>query len=195
MQTGRPYPDHIMKKNLYFIAVIPGTDLRNRVRILKEEMRDKYGARKALSSPAHITLQPPFKRQEEEEALLCSVLDDFGRLQSPFEMTFNGFGCFPPRVIYIGIEDHGKLKALHHLLKTALKEKLNFTSNELNKRFHPHMTIATRDLVKDTFWTAWPDFQKRKFHHKFTVKGIALLKHNGRTWDIYNTFAFKNTVR
>ena len=47
---------------LYFIALIPGKELKEKVRAVKERMKADYNAGHALKSPAHITLQMPFKR-------------------------------------------------------------------------------------------------------------------------------------
>ena len=54
-------------RDLYFIALIPHTGLREEIREIKERMRDEYGAGHALKSPAHITLQMPFKRSPGDE--------------------------------------------------------------------------------------------------------------------------------
>ena len=51
-----------------------------------------------------------------------------------------------------------------------LKEKTDafFKNNELykikidNRPFHPHITIATRDLLKKSFYEVWPVFLKKK---------------------------------
>ena len=60
--------------DLYFIAIIPYSELREKVRKVKERMKAEYGAGHALKSPAHITLQMPFKRSSADEAVLEEML-------------------------------------------------------------------------------------------------------------------------
>ena len=69
---------------LYFIALIPPPDLREAVLQLKEEMRDRFQAKHALTSPAHITLQMPFKREPAEEVDMIKALGRFAYRQSAF---------------------------------------------------------------------------------------------------------------
>jgi 2'-5' RNA ligase len=59
--------------------------------------------------------------------------------------------------------------------------------------FNPHMTIAYRDLTKENFMAAWPEFESRPFHASFLVDHICLLKHNRRTWDILHRAPLRRT--
>ena len=63
--------------DLYFIAIIPHSELREKIRKIKERMKSEYGAGHALKSPAHITLQMPFKRSSEDETLISEALRRF----------------------------------------------------------------------------------------------------------------------
>jgi 2'-5' RNA ligase len=42
--------------------------------------------------------------------------------------------------------------------------------------FHPHMTIAFRDLKKNKFQEVWQLFKERKFQAEFPYAGISLLR-------------------
>lgn len=176
---------------LYFIALIPPEALREKVRGLKEEMKECFGAGHALKSPAHITLQMPFKREEKEEAQLISDLAAFAQIQHPFSIQLSGFDCFAPRVIYLKPIGYEPITELHDQLSTFLLENMGFQEDEVNARFHPHMTIATRDLRKNAFRMAWAEFEHRPFTGKFVADSFFLLKHNGRHWDIYRQLAFE----
>lgn len=176
--------------NLYFIGIIPNEELKLKVKSLKEEMRDRFGAKHALKSPAHITLQPPFKRPEEDEAEIIKRLKEFSSGRESFPLQLSGFGSFAPRVIFINITNPEKCEALYSDLKKDLVESLDFMADEVRSAFHPHMTIATRDLTKEAFLLAWPEFKSRHFNAKFDVKSVFLLKHNGKFWDIYREFEF-----
>ena len=147
-------------------------------------MRDRYGASHALKSPAHITLQMPFRMDPEKEKDMFICLDKFASEEHSFQIDLNGFDCFSPRVIFIRILDHKTLKDLHHRFKQYVSNELGLQTKSPFE-FHPHMTIATRDLTEEAFDKAWPEFEHRDFVSQFTSKSVFLLKHNGRFWEVY----------
>ena len=177
-------------KNLYFIAIIPNVALRTIVKEFKEEMSKQFNAKHALKSQAHITLQMPFKRYEKEEATLIEALENFSKNETKFEILLNGFDCFPPRVIFLKVENHKPIIGLHERLKKILIDNLDFDKNERTEKLHPHMTIATRDLKKEKFNLAWETFKEREFSVQFATSSIFLLKHNGKFWEIFREFQF-----
>jgi 2'-5' RNA ligase len=178
--------------NLYFIAVIPHEPLKESIRNLKLEIKETYNAQHALKSPAHITLQMPFKRENDFEPELTDVLVNFASKQTPFKINLKNFACFTPRVIYIDVENPVPVQHLHAGLKNQLTDKLGFAANEVTQKVTPHITLATRDLEAQQFYKAWPEYKTRKFNAEFNVKSIYLLKHNGKFWDIYKEFGFNN---
>ena len=177
--------------NLYFIALIPYHKLREQIMSLKEEMKERFNAKHALKSPAHITLQMPFKRSKEHELHLINTLQKFGSRQQAFTIELSGFDCFAPRVIFVKVTDHNPIVSLHAELKKPLIDNLVFDQKEITTKIHPHMTIATRDLIEGAFDRAWLEFEKRKFRATFLARSIFLLKHNGKYWDILMEFPFK----
>lgn len=177
--------------NLYLIALIPHLDLREHIRSLKEEMKVRFNAKHALKSPAHITLQMPFKRNSEHEPLLIKTLQYLASQQHTFTINLAGFGCFSPRVIFVKVEKHEPIIELHSKIKKALSDGLSFKENEISKNIHPHMTIATQDLTEKAFLKAWSAFEKREFKSSFITKSLFLLKHSGKSWDIYKEFLFQ----
>lgn len=177
-------------KELYFIAIIPGDDIRGQIKLLKEEMSERFGAKHALKSPAHITLQMPFRKEDSEEGDIIGVLEQASEPITPFEIELNGFDCFSPRVLFVKVMNHEPIIRLHEHLKPFLKDKIGLEEKQIMNRIHPHMTIATRDLTEAAFHSAWPEFSSREFGASFTAKSIFLLKHNGKFWDIYREFPF-----
>ncbi|MDX5584359.1 MAG: 2'-5' RNA ligase family protein [Aureibaculum sp.] len=177
--------------SLYFIAIIPHLELKDQIQSLKEEMKERFHAKHAIKSPAHITLQMPFKRNKEDEHSIIERLQNFASNHNLINIELNGFGCFSPRVIFIKVKDHTSIVELHSNLKKVLIDELSFKENEISNKIHPHMTIATRDLTDKAFLKAWPEFEQRKFKASFTVKNLFLLKHNGKYWDIFKEFLFQ----
>lgn len=182
---------HESNADLYFIALIPGREIRDRVQVVKERMKADYNAGHALKSPAHITLQMPFKRNSREEPVIFAALEKFALKESPFSLEINGYGCFPPRVIFIRIIDHKEVKSLHARLKKVLKDELGFIQSEVMNDVQPHITVATRDLTKEAFRKGWPELQKEEFTGSFDARSLFLMKHNGKSWDIFKEFPFR----
>lgn len=178
------------EKILYFIALIPHDGLREEIREIKERMRYEYGAGHALRSPAHITLQMPFRRSFADEAGISEALARFALQEHPFTIELDGYGCFPPRVIYIRVSNPEPVRALYVRLREMLIDGLGFEQHEVTKELQPHLTVATRDLTKTAFSEAWPVVQKEEFTGSFRAESIFLLKHNGRSWDIIREFPF-----
>ena len=179
-----------MSKQLYFIAVLPPDPLRTRVKELKQEMQLRFAAGHALKSPAHITLQMPFRLEKDRQDALCDLLQAFAGRQEAFSVNLNGFDCFPPGVLFIRIEDHKPLIPLQASLKTALVDAGVIPDRAAEHPFHPHMTIATRDLSREAFEIAWPEYRERDFSGTFRVQSLVLLKHNGRHWEVLKEFGF-----
>jgi len=179
------------KPNLYFLALVPHRELLDEITGLKEEMRVATEAKSILKSPAHITIQKPFKRNEADEPALIKSLSDFSRLQKPFRIELDGFDSFPPRVIFIGVKNHDRIIQLHSELKKTLTDALRFSAAELMNDIHPHVTLTTRYLTPSGFNNAWPDFRDREYSASFTASELCLLKHDGQKWNIYRRFRFE----
>jgi 2'-5' RNA ligase len=176
---------------LLLIALLPEAPLRERIRVLKEEMRWRFGAAHALKSPAHLTLQMPFRASSSERADLVRHLEVFARREPGFEIQLSGFDAFPPRVIFIRVLDHEPIIGLHARLRTMLLEEAGLAEKTTTREIHPHVTIATRDLSETAFLKAWPEFQARGFEASFRVRSLFLLQHSGKSWEPFREFPFR----
>jgi len=177
-----------LKSPLYFIALLPPPHISEQITIWKNEMASKYGARHALKSPPHITLQMPFRRPNDEESIMIQKLESFASQQSGMDIWLSGFGCFSPRVLYVDIANPEPIIQKFNDLRKFLKEEMNFSKKDLSGKFHPHITLATRDLKKEDFPAAWSGFKSREYETEFQSRGITLLKHNGKLWEVFQTF-------
>jgi 2'-5' RNA ligase len=175
----------------YFIALLPPQHIQEYANEIKQYFADKYASRGAQKSPPHITLQPPFEWVEGEVSRLEASLQQFAGHQQSIPITLNGFAAFPPRVIYIDVVRSQELLRLQADLMAYLEANLGIVDPVAKKRpFAPHMTVAFRDLSKQNFHAAWPEFQNRELHFDFTAHQLTLLIHDGQRWQIKSEFLF-----
>ena len=154
-------------------------------------MLERYECKVGLKSPAHITIVPPFWLHPEKEPNLLGDMDLLGSQLSPFPLYTNHFSAFKPRTIFIDVVESEALKAVKKLADRFFKERPHYGIKVENRPFHPHITIATRDLHKSTFAEAWPYFKEKEFKKEWTVEGISLLRHNKKNWDVIQTSQFQ----
>jgi 2'-5' RNA ligase len=172
---------------MYFIALVAPEEINRSVLEWKNFMKEHYGCVVALRSPAHITLIPPFWMDENLEKDLENALTEFSKQNGSFEILLKNFSAFKPRVIYISVEPNEKSQKLKTDLQRWLVNKTSFPIKEEDRPFHPHVSIATRDLHKKTFHEAWNIFEKKKYEASWQATGISLLKHNEKKWEVIFT--------
>lgn len=175
---------------LYFAAIVLPEALINEINVFKNLMLERWGCKAGLKSPAHITLIPPFWMDEALEATLLRDLDALCKNNAPFTISTNNFAAFKPRTIFIQPVLHEPLKNLKATVDTFCKTHAPYGAKGDTRPFHPHITIATRDLHKRAFAEAWPLFENKKYCVTFEAKGLGILRHNTKTWDVIHTSLF-----
>jgi 2'-5' RNA ligase len=63
--------------------------------------------------------------------------------------------------------------------------KDNISKNE--KDFHPHITVAYRDLKPATFHQAWQEYSNKEYYAAFKVDDFHLLQHDSKHWNVIST--------
>lgn len=175
--------------NIYFIALIPPSPLKDEIQELKLEVKEKFNSSHSLNAPPHITLISPFRMDEEQEEELNALLQDFTRNVSPFEVSLNNFSTFPPRVIFIDVEKSPLLMEVQEKLEALARSNSElFNYNYDDRPYHPHLTLAFKDLTKSNFHKAWKEFKNRTFDASFEADALHLLKHNGEEWEVIADF-------
>ncbi|MBD6618445.1 2'-5' RNA ligase family protein [Komarekiella sp. 'clone 1'] len=175
----------------FFIALLPPQDIQDYANQIKQYFADQYASRGAQKSPPHITLQPPFEWADDNLPLLEASLREFASEQKSVPVTLNGFSAFAPRVIYINVDKSQALLTLQADLMAYAESNLGIVDEVSKTRpFAPHMTVAFRDLTKQNFRAAWPEFKQRQLHFAFTANNLTLLLHNGKRWNIKSEFGF-----
>ncbi len=177
----------------YFLALIPKEPLASEIFQIKEEMKEKYGTKAALRSPAHLTLHMPFLWKERNEDRLFNKLA-YATKMDPFHLRLHEFGAFPPKTIYIKNIYSKELMAFQEFLTGITKRELHLLNSTHNRGFNPHVTVAFRDLKKDQFDLAWSEYKKRQFSVRMDVDSFWLLKHDGKEWQAYKEFRFTTEI-
>jgi 2'-5' RNA ligase len=176
---------------MYFIAVVAPKEINEALLTWKKLMKDRFDCSVGLRSPAHVTLIPPFWMDDVLESKLEDVINDFSQQQKPLEIRLKNFGFFKPKVIYVDVLRSHPLKELQARLQQHLINRNLFFIKEEDRPFHPHVTIATRDLYKQAFKEAWEIFKEKKFEAVWSATGVSLLRHNQKNWDVIFTSQFK----
>lgn len=173
--------------NMYFIALVAPPEIDQDILKWKNFFKERYQCIVALKSPAHITLIPPFWMKEELESELIRSIDEFSLSKKPFRIDLKNFAAFKPRVIYVEVVNNGTLNDLHASLTGFILTREKFPVEKEDHPFHPHVTLAARDLYKKAFSEAWEIFSVKKYEAAWFVKGISLLRHNKKNWDVIFT--------
>jgi 2'-5' RNA ligase len=174
----------------FFIALLPPQDIQDYANEIKQYFADHYASRHAQKSPPHITLQPPFEWLDSDVSRLEASIREFASGQQPLPITLNGFAAFAPRVIYIDVVRNPELLTLQADLMAYVEANLGIVDIGKTRPFAPHMTVAFRDLTRQNFKAAWPEFENRQLYFEFSADKLTLLIHDGRRWNIKSDFAF-----
>lgn len=177
---------------MYFIALIAPDEINKKVLKWKQLMFDRFNCFVALRSPSHITLIPPFWMNPELEAELQESIRSFAESQNAFEIELQNFSFFKPSVIFVGVIKNDKLKQLHENLTSYLIDNIHFNTKKDERSFHPHVTIAARDLHKEAFYEAREIFKDKKYNARWQAGSISILRHNKKNWDVIFTSQFQS---
>ncbi len=176
---------------MYFVALVLPDNLNDEIQVLKVMMEDKFGCKVGLKSPAHITLVPPFRMAQNKEAELVKDVDNAAGFMKPFLLRTQNFSSFKNRTIFIDVAHHYQLDVLKQKTDELFTGNEKYNVRKENRAFHPHITIATRDIAKHLFHEAWSFFEHKQYEVEWLAANLSLLHHNSKTWDIIYTAPFK----
>jgi len=166
----------------YFIAIVPEGEIQQKATDLKLMLNEQFNLKYALKSPPHVTLKMPFNWNEAKEIKLIDLLTAFCQEQQSFQLKFSGFDKFGKRVIFIKVKEDPALSSLQIGLSKYCKSNLNLVEELSDRAYHPHMTLAFKDLKETRFGEYWAFIKKQRFEEKMDVKDIALLKRIDGRW-------------
>lgn len=175
--------------NMYYLALICPPEVNKQVEQYKHWMKDQFGCAVALKSPAHITLIPPFWLAETRETELINTVLSFTSHLPDLEMQLDNFDHFGKKVLTIGVKENPALVEIKKQVEWHFTRAFEDVIRSGNRPFHPHITIANRDMKPSDFEKAWEHFSNKTFQVSFGTRTISLLKLNAAKW---NTIADKN---
>jgi 2'-5' RNA ligase len=182
------------KSGLYFIAFIPPAPVFEDALALKQHFHQNYNSKAALNSPPHVTLHMPFRWRFDKEETLIEKLASFIKQHDPIKICIDNFSSFPPRVIFLNVVTSEPLITFQKSLQRFCKKELNlFNANYKEDPFHPHVTLAFRDLKKSAYAKAWSEFEKKEYRAEFIADKVALLKHDGKEWKMLKDFTLESS--
>jgi len=176
---------------LHFIAILTPDEINRQALEWKNYMLQQFNCKVALKSPAHITLIPPFHMPDSDKSDLANILTRVAFQHDSFSIHLKNFAAFKPRVIYIGVQPNQLLNELKANTEETILQANRFKIKKEERPFHPHITIANRDLAKEDFNKAWQHFEHISFETSFTADAISLLRNNDRKWDVVASFRLR----
>lgn len=173
------------------MAVIPPKEVQEKVQQIKISIRDQFGMKYALKSPPHITLKMPFNYNEGKELVLAEKLSGFLKDRESFKVKIDGLGTFGNRVIFLKIEKSPDLIQLQSELKDFCKKELNLIDELSDRNFHPHLTVAFKDLKPKNFEEILALVKEQSFKAEFAVEGLFILKRMEQRWNLHKELFFE----
>lgn len=187
-QGGKPTRKEM---DMYYVTLLCPLDIDEQVHEHKNYMRRTFGCDVASKSPSHVTLIAPFFMSGGKSKELEERLEAFESTVNEVSLNLNGYGHFENRVIFVDVEPSTALETLQEQLEVYLKNNGFPFIKEAKKPFHPHVTIATRDLKPEDFEAAWPTFEGKEFQASFTTNTMHLMKLSEDRWIHEKQFVLK----
>ncbi len=169
---------------MYFLAVLCPASIDEKVQAHKLWMRDRFGCTVALKSAAHITLIPPFWMGHTLEQKLIHTLTHLQITIPFFAIQLHGFSHFSNRVIFIAVNENTQLKSLRKAVEDHFIQPFHGIIKPDDRLFHPHVTIANRDIKPGDFIKAWDHFKRLSFDEDVEATTVSLLKLSNDKWAV-----------
>jgi 2'-5' RNA ligase len=171
----------------YFLALVPPSDILEKVNEIKIALREQFGIKYALKSPPHVTLKMPFNYSEAKEDRLREMLEVPLKEQRSFPVTISGVGAFGNRVVYLNITPSEELVGLQSAISKFCKTQLHLVEELSDRSYHPHMTVAFKDLKASQFQEVFDFVSSRKIELEFVAEEVTILKRTDGKWKVlYN---------
>lgn len=173
-------------KSLFLWAILPPEELAERIDAWRRECAERFSASRALRLPVHLTLYPPFHADESEMLKQFSGIDALCSQHNAFSIALKNFGFFEKKnpVAFIDVVLNLALEAFQRELQHLMNDFLQTTGDD--RKYHPHFTLAYRDLASDKMKEVKEFFAEKEFSAVFVADQICLLRNEGHGWMPYS---------
>lgn len=152
-----------------------------------------WGPRHALRTPPHLTLIEPLALSANEITIIESLCSKAAASHTAFHIRVCGYGAFVPRVVFINPIIPTDLIQLQSEMRTKIQEIIPDVLKKYEERtFHPHITVAHRDMNTDQFEMMWGYFENLKLDLEFTIDRFHILGHRSTGWEVDHEFIFNH---
>jgi|GEM_PF-951451 len=177
-------------KQLFMLAIEPPADLAARIDAIRQEFAARYRCSAGLRPQVHLTLYPPFRINRIEAEVVAGKLAGWAATQQPFTLSIPGFDCFRRNgVLFLALRDTERLNMVYQ--ETVRIIDPHVLPQDRNRPFHPHITIAKRDIPKSRLREALDEYLPRHFSETFTVDRLFFWRHNGSSWKTMEELLFQ----
>jgi len=173
---------------LFFLAILPPKEVRDEIRVWQNWVAENFQVKAALGSPPHITIYPPVRWPLAGLSAWKNTLARFAKGMPKIPVTMQGFHHFGEQVVYADVEQS---PALMHFRKSFMEywtQSLGAKSPIHADSYHPHITLAFRNLTPVSFKGIWEKFASLAYNRKFSAGDLVLLKHLSPGWEIEESF-------
>lgn len=169
----------------FFVAVMADESLAARIETFRAWARETLGCRSGQRTPPHVTLVPPFALPPGSLDGLVSVLTAAALAAVPFVARVEGFNSFGERTLFARVvpgPDWDSLRDVVYGVASSQRPVLAARFPHPRVPFHPHLTIANRDIPPGSARAALSELRARGFSAEMPVDHIALLQFEGGAW-------------
>ena len=179
-------------KSLYLIAILPPPEVAQRIDDIRKECSEKYQVFKALKPPVHITLYKPVWIDSDRETLLIESMRSVRTQNRAFTVQIENFARFDKRVLYLKALTNPEIVVLQHQIAGVFRDQGFDKDAKTEQHYHPHFTLAYRDVTPEKFDEMWKEYQNRTFSENFAVDQFSILKHDGKKWQVLENLPLLN---
>jgi 2'-5' RNA ligase len=171
--------------SLFYIAIVCPDSVEEKIKNYKLYMEEQYGCRSALKSPAHLTIVPPFRAEDEMEKHLLDFVQTFNMGMLPVDITLDGYGNFGDRVLFVDVAPNTALTSLEQEAMQEFSNQFPAIIFGMKPEFNPHVTIATRDIPEGKLAEAKTYFEEtHPVSENFTSKELVLMRLVNGWWQV-----------
>ena len=174
---------------LKLIAIVLPEPLFSVVREQQHYIAENWKSMHALRTPPHITIIPPLALTPVEIIKLQEMAREIASKCNPFRLSVNEYGAFKPRVIFMKPDVPPGLSYLFKNWRDALLKTIPHVLEKYPDRpYHPHITLAHRDVDRQRFDEMWKYFKNKKIEMSIEINQCCILTHSKEGWQIETTY-------